>query len=76
MKNPKTTLSIIISVITTAQTLLTDNAEVLGINSKTLTIVSLLVTLVSLVWKEQKPEESAFTLLARHIGIRPKKRKK
>lgn len=73
MNNPKTTISAIISLLLLANQLLTDSAEVIGMNSKTLAIISLIITFISLAWKQVRPDESLFTLVARHIGTRPKK---
>ena len=73
MKNPKSTISIIISIVLVAYQTLVDNAELLGISVKLLEIISLFITGISLIWKNKLPEESVFTLAAKHIGTRPKK---
>jgi len=71
-KSPKLTISFIVTVILNIYDLVSVNAELLGIPSKTMAQISLLVAVISMVWKYFKPEESAFKMLAKHVGTRPK----
>ena len=73
-KNKKITWSLVLTIITYIYELLGDNAEILGISTKTLTIVFLVINVISFVWdKYVSQEESAFKMLKRHIGPRPPK---
>ncbi|WP_044403394.1 hypothetical protein [Lacinutrix sp. Hel_I_90] len=61
-KNPKLTFSVIISIATTLLTVLSGNAELLGINAKTIMIISLIVSTASLVYdKYFDSEQSLFS---------------
>ena len=70
-ESPKLTVSVIITLVLEIYTLVSSNAELLGIDSKLMATISLLVTVVSMVWKQVKPDESAFKMVARHVGTRP-----
>lgn len=77
MKNPKLTVSMIITILTSLYSLLSDNAEILNIEAGTLAIISTIITAISIVWKALKPDESAFTMVAKSIpggGIKPPKK--
>ena len=77
MKNPKLTVSMIITILTTLYTLLVDNAAILNIDAGTLAIISFIISAISVVWKAIKPEESAFTMIAKSIpggGVKPPKK--
>lgn len=70
--NKKITLSLVLTVLTYIYDLLSTNAEILGINAKTLTIVFLIINVVSFVWdKFVDEEESVFTKAMKHVGTRP-----
>jgi len=65
MKNPKLTVSIIITILTTLYSMMETNAEVLNIDAKTLSIVSLVITAISMIWKNLSPNESLFAMVKR-----------
>ena len=66
--NPKLSLSVIVTLILSVYSLISQNAELLGIDTKTMAIISVIVSIVSLVWKQVRPEESLFTLAYKSIG--------
>ena len=71
-QSPKLTISFIATVLFGVWNIIQENAEVLNISVDTIAKISILITIISYVWKQFNPEESAFTVLAKHIGIRPK----
>lgn len=72
-QSPKLTISFIITLVFGTWNIIKANAEVFNISVDTIAKISILITIISYVWKQFNPEESAFTLVAKHIGIRPKK---
>lgn len=72
-QSPKLTISFIATVLLGVWNIVKANAEVFNISVDAVAKISILITIISYVWKQLNPEESAFTMLAKHIGIRPKK---
>tara|TARA_R110000772_G_scaffold17946_3_gene50061 strand:+ start:184880 stop:185113 length:234 start_codon:yes stop_codon:yes gene_type:complete len=48
--NLKTTISIVVSIITGLYQVLADNAEILGIPNKTIMIISFAITTITMIW--------------------------
>ncbi len=67
-ENPKLSISVIITLVVEVYSLVSSNAELLGIESNTLAKISVIVSMISLVWKQVKPEESLFTMAYKSIG--------
>lgn len=72
-QSPKLTISFILTLLLGVWNIFKSNAEVFNISVDTVAKISILITIISYVWKQFNPDESAFTLVAKHIGIRPKK---
>lgn len=72
-QSPKLTISFIATVLFGVWNIVKSNAEVFNISVDTVAKISILITIISYVWKQFNPNESAFTMIAKHIGIRPKK---
>ena len=70
-KNPKLSISVIITIILEIYSMISQSSEILGISSKTMALISLIVSVISLVWNQLKPDESVFKMAYRHVGSRP-----
>ena len=70
-KNPKVSVSVIVTLILSIWSVIESNSELFGLGTKTLSIIGVIVSIVSLIWNTVKPEESVFKTLYRHVGTRP-----
>ena len=77
MKNPKLTVSSIITFILTMWEFISPSAEVvLGIGTKGMAIISFIVTVLSFIYNYFSPNESLFSYLSKSVpggGLPPPK---
>jgi hypothetical protein len=71
-ENPKISITLIITILLNAYDLISANATILGIDTKTMAYMSLIISIISMVWKSIKPEQSVFSMMFKHVGTRPK----
>lgn len=72
-ESPKLSLSVIVTLILSIYAIVSENSELLGIDTKTMAIISVIVSIVSAIWKVVSPKESVFkkASLIAHVGTRP-----
>ncbi len=71
IKNPKLTVSFVLSLVLGAWELISPSAELLGIGTKWLAIIAVAVTVISYLYNRVSPNKSIFARKADHVGTRP-----